>query len=94
MPVPAPQALSIAYVYPATGLHTAQTPIRLLGAKFQTGATVSVGGSPATSVVVKSPTTITCTTPTGSVGPADIVVTNPDGSSVTLPGGANGFAYT
>jgi hypothetical protein len=34
---------------------------------------------------------LTITIPKGTAGTADIVVTNPDGQSVTLPGG---FTYT
>jgi hypothetical protein len=61
------------------------------GANFQKGATVTVGGTAATNVVFKSATQLTITIPKGTAGTADIVVTNPDGQSVTLAGG---FTYT
>ncbi len=61
------------------------------GANFQKGATVTVGGTAATNVVFKSATQLTITTPKGTAGTADVVVTNPDGQAVILPGG---FTYT
>ena len=54
------------------------------------GATsVTIGGAPATNLVVVSPTTITAVTPTGTLGPADVVVTTPAGTLTSL----NGFTY-
>ena len=54
------------------------------------GATsVTIGGAPATNLVVVSPTTITAVTPTGTLGPADVVVTTPAGTLTSL----NGFLY-
>jgi formylglycine-generating enzyme required for sulfatase activity len=54
------------------------------------GATsVTIGGAPATNLVVVSPTTITAVTPTGTLGPADVVVTTPAGTLTSL----NGFSY-
>src|SRR5207244_2514539 len=62
----------------------------ITGTGFQTGATVTIGGTLATSVVVVNSTTITCTAPSGTTGAArDIVVLNTDGQSGTLTG-----AYT
>jgi hypothetical protein len=76
-------------VVPASGVQTGGTSIQVLGANFQSGATVKVGGTPATGVSV-TPTVITCTTPAGAVGPATVEVTNPDTISTSLPGG---FTY-
>jgi formylglycine-generating enzyme required for sulfatase activity len=54
------------------------------------GATsVTIGGAPATNLVVVSPTIITAVTPTGTLGPADVVVTTPAGILTSL----NGFSY-
>ena len=54
------------------------------------GATsVTIGGAPATNLVVVSPTTITAVTPTGTLGPVDVVVTTPAGTLTSL----NGFTY-
>jgi kumamolisin len=86
---------TIASVSPANGGTGGGTAITISGANFQTGATVTIGGTAATGVVV-SPTVITCVTPayTLPVGKlaadADVTVTNPDGSFGTLAGG---FSY-
>ena len=54
------------------------------------GATsVTIGGAPATNLVVVSPTTITAVIPTGTLGPADVIVTTPAGTLTSL----NGFTY-
>ncbi|MSW63064.1 MAG: hypothetical protein F2830_05340, partial [Actinobacteria bacterium] len=57
---------------------------------FVSGATVTVGGNACTSVVVVSATSITCTTPAGSAGAKDVVVTNSDTGAATSAGG---FTY-
>lgn len=59
------------------------------GAGFASGATVTIGGNACTSVVVASPFRITCTTPAGTAGPRNVVVTT-GGRTATL---ANGFTY-
>lgn len=57
---------------------------------FGTGSTVTFNGAAATSIVVNSPTSITCITPaSATTGLATIVVTNPDGQT-----GTNSTAYT
>ena len=66
------------------------TSVTITGTNFLTGATVSVGGASCTSVVVVSSTSITCTTPAGTAGAQNIVVTNTDTQSATLSGG---FTY-
>ena len=50
---------------------------------------MTIGGAPATNLIVVSPTTITAVTPTGTPGPADVVVTTPAGTFTSL----NGFSY-
>jgi parallel beta-helix repeat protein len=62
--------------------------LTISGLAFEDGATVTVGGLPATNVVVVDAHTITATTaqlPEGSVN--DIVVSNPGGASGTIPRG-------
>lgn len=63
---------------PTQGSQAGGTAITLSGFNFQTGATVTVGGTPASSIVVVSSTQITCDTPAGTVGTRDVRVTNPD----------------
>ena len=61
-----------------------------MGTGFASDATVTVGGVAATSIVVASSTSITATTPAGTAGAQDVVVTNPDTGTVTSTGG---FTY-
>jgi hypothetical protein len=70
-------------VAPTSGALAGGTAITLTGTGFAAPATVSIGGKPATSVVVASATSITCVSPAGTVsGPVGITVN-----------GANGAAY-
>ena len=87
-PPPAPVIRSIS---PNTDTTSGGASVTLTGANFQNGATVTVSGAAATNVVFKSATELTFTIPRGTAGTADVVVTNPNGQSVTLPGG---FTYT
>ena len=87
-PPPAPVIRTIS---PNTDTTSGGAQATLNGANFQNGATVTVGGTAATAVVFKSATQLTITIPKGTAGTADVVVTNPDGQSVTLPAG---FTYT
>jgi hypothetical protein len=64
------------------------TTVNLLGMLFEPGATVTVGGSPATNVNVPQSTLITATMPARPAGSLnDIVVTNPSGIAGTLRNG-------
>ena len=68
-----------------SGPTTGGTTITITGENLLPGATVSIGGQEATDVTFVSATEIRVTTPTGLAGLADVVVTNPDGLSATLP---------
>jgi hypothetical protein len=82
-PVPTPTLTAVA---PDQGSSLGGTDISLTGTNFIAGATVTVGGNPATAVVVVDPTTITCSTPAGTPGAVvDVVVTTSDGAA-TLAG--------
>jgi len=74
---------------PDTGPAEGGTAVTITGTDFVSGATVTFGGSAATTVVVVNAGEITCDTPSGT-GTVDIVVTNPDGQDDTLTGG---FVY-
>ena len=63
------------------------TSVTITGTGFSAGATVQLGGVAASNVVAASSTAITATTPAHAAGTVDVVVTNPDGQSATLPGG-------
>lgn len=79
---------------PATGTHTGGTTVTLTGTGFLPGVKVTFGGAYATITNTSgnpnvTSTSITCTTPAGSVGAVDVVVKNIDGQSATATG-----AYT
>ena len=80
---PAPVPTSVT---PPSGSSMGGTPVSIAGTNFQTGATVTIGGIPASVSTVTS-TTIACTTGPHFPGPRDVIVTNPDTQSGTLPGG-------
>ena len=88
-PLPAP---TITGVSPSSGNTFGGSPITITGANFTSGASfgVTVGGVAATDVTLASSTSITATTPTGTSGPVDVVVTNGDGQSAASTGG---FTY-
>lgn len=65
-------------------------PVTITGQNFQSGATVSIGGTAATSVVFVNATTLTAVTPTHATGTVSVAVTNPDAQTGTL---ANSFTY-
>jgi len=79
---PAPTVTSVT---PNSGSTLGGTDITITGTGFSAGVTVKIGGVPATVGVVTS-TTIATTTPAGTVGAKDIVVTNTDSQTVTATG--------
>ncbi|HET9597964.1 MAG TPA: IPT/TIG domain-containing protein, partial [Anaeromyxobacteraceae bacterium] len=84
----APPVLSA--VAPLAGPIAGGTPLTLSGSGFQAGATVTVAGVAATGVALTGASSITAVAPPHAAGPADVVVTNPDGQSSTL---AAAFTY-
>jgi large repetitive protein len=74
---------------PSSGPLSGGTQVTLSGDNFSPGAAVSFGGANATNVNV-STATITATTPSHAAGMVDVVVTNSDGQSATMPAS---FAY-
>ncbi len=79
---PAPTIGSVA---PNSGPSSGGTPVVVTGTNFVSGSQLTIGGAAATSVIVASDTSISAATPAGPAGTADIVVTNPDGQTATLP---------
>lgn len=85
---PAP---SFSSINPTGFINSQTTTATITGAGFVSGMTVTIGGSPCSSVVVNSGSSITCTTPTGlGAGSYDVVVTNPSAVSTT---GTSAFAF-
>jgi hypothetical protein len=73
---------------PAAGPPAGGTTSALSGMLFESGATVTVGGSPATNVVVDSATTIHADMPARPAGSLnDVTVSNPSGTVGTLKNG-------
>jgi len=65
---------TITGVLPISGSSSGGTNITITGTQFDAAATVTIGGAPATNVVVVSDTQITATTPAGFPGPAVVTV--------------------
>jgi hypothetical protein len=82
---------SVTGVTPGSGTTSGGTAITISGSNFVAGATVTLGGTPATGVSVVNAFTINATTPAHAAGAVDVVVTNPDGRSGTK---SSGFTYT
>jgi hypothetical protein len=81
---------SIASITPNSGPVTGGTPVTILGKDFATGATVTIGGSTASNIVVVEDSRINAVTPAvANPGAVDVVV-NSNGKAATLPGG---FTY-
>ncbi len=81
---------TISALSPARGRVAGGTPVLITGSNFLVGATtVTIGGQPATGVVVAGPTTLTAVAPAGPVGASDVVVSTFAGTATA--GGA--FTY-
>jgi hypothetical protein len=83
-------AVGLTGASPNGGSTRGGTAVTLTGTNFVSGATVTFGGSAATSVAVVSTTQITARTPPHNRGTVSVVVKNPDGAAGTL---ASGFTY-
>ncbi|MEV7471998.1 IPT/TIG domain-containing protein, partial [Streptomyces kronopolitis] len=85
-PVPPP---TIASILPNSGPTAGGTAFTLTGTNL-TGATLTIGGAPATNVVVNpAGTSLTALTPPGTAGNADVSITTPGGTT-NLP---DGYTY-
>lgn len=69
---------SITSLFPSAGNTAGGTSVTISGSSFEAGATVTIGGNPATVNSVTS-TSIVCTTPAGALGAQTVRVTNPLG---------------
>lgn len=75
--------LGIGTLNPATGSASGGTSITVRGSGFQAGITGTVGGKSA-AITLTDMNTLTLTTPSITAGPQQLVLTNPDGESVSL----------
>jgi len=87
---PAPSPVVLTSISPTVGSNKGGTAITINGAGFLTGATVSIGGIPATNVVRLSSFTITAKTAAHIAGTYAVTVTNVDSTSATMQ---NGFKF-
>lgn len=80
-----PTPLTVASITPAQG--AANTSVTIAGTGFDLKATAALGGTSIGNLAVKNATTITGVVPARPAGAelVDVVVTNPDGTSATLP---------
>lgn len=77
-------------ISPSSGSSDGGTTLTLTGTNFIAGATVTVGGTSATSVSVVSSVSITCVSPAHSAGVVDVTVTIA-GVNATI---TSGYTYT
>jgi hypothetical protein len=75
--------LGIGTLSPAAGPASGGTNITLRGSGFQNGIQATLGGNLA-AVTLKDMNTLTLTSPASAAGPQQLVLTNPDGESVSL----------
>jgi hypothetical protein len=75
--------LGIGTVAPAAGASAGGTSVTIRGSGFQSGTKATLGGT-ASTVTFKDKNTLTFTTPALSSGAQQLVLTNPDGESVSL----------
>ena len=76
---------TISSVSPALGPLVGGGSVTVGGANFLPGAKLTLGGTPALNITTSS-TSISATAPAHAAGQVDVVVTNPDGQSVTASG--------
>lgn len=86
---PQPGAITVTAIAPATGSTFGGTAVTITGTGFTAGATVQIGISTATEVVVVNATTITAKTAAHAAGVSDVRVTA--GGSLGLLAGAFTF---
>ena len=87
-PVGAPPTITA--ISPNAGPNTGGTTVTIYGTGFEPGATVMLGGLPASAVTWQHGTNLTAVTPPSASGVVAVVVNNPDGNGVT---NSTGFAF-
>ncbi len=89
VPIAAPSVTGLA---PNSGYTSGGTQVTISGTNFTSATAVQFGSVPAASFSVVSPSQIVATSPAGTAGTVDVVVTTPRGSSPT--GASDQFTYT
>jgi hypothetical protein len=91
-PPPPPLGPSVTGLAPSSGTIFGGTDVTITGTNFLAGSVVMFGTTPAASVTVNSPTSITAEAPPHGLGPVDVRVTTPLGTSLNTS--ADNFTYT
>lgn len=86
-----PPAVTVTGVTPNSISWAGGAALTITGTGFASGAVVTIGGLPATNVVVVNATQITCTAPAHAPGTVNVTVTNTDTTSATMN---NAVTYT
>lgn len=86
-PTPTP---AITGVSPSTGPEAGGTSVTISGTDLDNASSVTFGGNAAASFTVDDSTQITATTPAGTAGAVDVVVTTPGGDDTSV----GAFTYT
>ena len=73
-------APTVSSISPASGQAAGGTSVTITGTNLTGATSVTIGGTAATGITVVDATTITATTPAGTAGAKDVVVTTPGGS--------------
>ena len=95
-------APTVTGISPSSGSTAGGTAVTITGTNFTGTTSVTIGGAAATGVTVNSATQITATTPAGTAGMANVVVTTPGGTGTgtglytyaTAPGAPTGVTAT
>ena len=77
-------------VNPSLGTTRGGTAVTISGSRFQTGAKVFFGDTPASSVTFSNPQELVAVTDAHAAAVVDVTVTNPDGGTARL---VNAFSY-
>ncbi len=80
----------ISSINPVSGPTAGAIPVTIFGSNFQSGATVSFGGTNSSTVTFINSTQLTAVSPAHAAGTVNVVVTNPGGQNATL---TNAFTY-
>ncbi|HUB05898.1 MAG TPA: IPT/TIG domain-containing protein [Myxococcales bacterium] len=88
-------SFTLTQVAPASGSQAGGTYVQLLGTGFSLGIGATFAGNAATNVALVDGYTVSCLTPPGNPGPADVTVSQPgaSGSPAQTATLAGGFSY-
>ncbi len=83
-------AVGYTSITPTNGTTLGGTMVEIAGSNFAEGIAVTIGGASCTGVSVLSSSLLRCTTPAGTAGAQNVILTNPDTTTAT---GSGAFTY-